>query len=201
MNFFVCCPSRICDCSSIVKTLPREVGVKKITWENELSWAGCSVGRKVWWSTSRNLHSVNLLHPPTHSNPPNCHLYFCLCQAFLWPNTHTHKRVRKWPVWLPNKLMCHAFSSDISAKAQERGCSTAPLLPLLLPLSWWHTVVTVTHLALLYEFAALVVGDAASVRAMSRSCVVKVITLTEIQLLQVGGATQLRAEKLEEFQI
>lgn len=30
-------------------------------------------------------------------------------------------------------------------------------------------------------------GDAATLGAMSRCCVVKVITLTEIQLLQVGG--------------
>ncbi len=31
--------------------------------------------------------------------------------------------------------MCHAFLSDISAKAQEGGCSTSLLLPLLLPMS------------------------------------------------------------------
>lgn len=92
--------------------------------------------------------------------------------------------------------MCQAFASNMSAKAQEGGCSTAPLLPLLLPLSWWHTVVAVTCLALLWEFAAPVVGDAATLGAMSRCCVVKVITLTEIQLLQVGGATQLQAREI-----
>lgn len=40
------------------------------------------------------------------------------------------------------------------------------------------------------------VGDAATLGAMSRCCVVKVITLTEIQLLQVGGATQLQAREI-----
>lgn len=72
-----------------LKSRPGEVGVRKITWENVLSWAGCSAGREVIHKQELTFCQViTALHTHTHFNPSNCRQYFCLCQAFPWPKTH-----------------------------------------------------------------------------------------------------------------
>ena len=103
----------------------------------ELGWMFCR--KEKCGDPQAGTHILSTYYTPAHTHThtlqlPNCHLYFCLCQAFPWPKKHTHVEhtQRKQPVRLPNRLMCHAFLSDISAKAGEGVCSTSLLLPLLL---------------------------------------------------------------------
>lgn len=86
-----------------LKSLPREVGVMKITWENVLSRAGCAAGRKVWWSTSRNSHSVNLLPLCRHDVTPLTAICISASvrpfpdQKHTSTNTHTQETARAAP--------------------------------------------------------------------------------------------------------
>ncbi|XP_024913395.1 transcription factor EC isoform X9 [Cynoglossus semilaevis] len=76
--------------------------------------------------------------------------------------------------------------SDISAKAQEGGCRTSLLLPLLLPCLGETYSCSRDSSCSSVENLQLLRRETLSLwSAMSRCCVVKVITLTEIQLLQV----------------
>lgn len=91
----------------------------------ELGWMFCSQESVV-------IHKQELtfcqLSTQTHTHTPTPLTAICISasvrpfpdQNTSIPLAHTH---RKWPVRFPNKLMCHAFLSDISAKAQEGGCS------------------------------------------------------------------------------
>lgn len=65
-----------------------------------MSWAGCYVGRKVWWSTRRELSTYY-----THTHTPLTAICISASVRPFSDQTHTHtpthKKVRKWPVWLP----------------------------------------------------------------------------------------------------
>lgn len=143
------------------------------------------------------------IHTLTSTPYCKCHLYFCLCQAFsLTKHTHRHTATEgKRLVLLPNKLMCHGFLSDISEKKKKFRKEAAAPLFFFLFFSSCHGVETKLWLWQLFFFCKdlqLLWWETLPLwRAMSRCCVVKVITLTEIQLLQVGEMTYLQPRNFE----
>lgn len=132
----------------------------EITSEKVLRRTSCSADRKAELSTSRNPHSVNSLyfHTCTFFNQHGCNQYlFASVRAFL-AQKHTGIHRKR----LLNKLMCHAFLSDISAKAQEGGCCTSLFLPLPVHMCLCETELWHWRFAPLYQSPASLVGVAAS---------------------------------------
>ncbi|XP_019738327.1 transcription factor EC isoform X2 [Hippocampus comes] len=148
--------------------------------DNLAECAEFSAGRKsVAVCTQKQLISMSLAR--TQAQPPSLVL---LLSGFS-SNIHKRARARRGrsgPFSSPNKLMCHAFvSSLIFLQSSGRRLrvlvffflfSLSPAKP--------REIGSLPRFAL---FQPPAMGESAG--AMSRRCVVKVVTLTEIQLLQV----------------